>query len=87
MFLNITAVNLAVLFNCSPKHSSSHEHYYKVSEVQGEGKYQQPNERENVNNQSSLPATQQQQQKINTVNRRPEHIAEAWKSNMTITYA
>lgn len=71
MFQNWTAVSVVVLFNCSPKHSSSHEHYYKVSEVQGEGKYQQPNERENVNNQSSLPATQQQQQKINIVNRRP----------------
>lgn len=60
MFQKRTAVSLVVLFNCSPKHSSSHEHHYKVSEVQGEGKYQQPNERENVNNQSSLPANQQQ---------------------------
>lgn len=84
MFQNRTAVNLAVLFNCSPKHSSSHEHYYKVSEVQGEGKYQQANERENVNSQSSLPATQQQQQ-INIVNRRPQHFAEAWKDNINIT--
>lgn len=75
-----------MLFNCSPKHSSSHEHYYKVSEVQGEGKYQQPNERENVNNQSSLPATQQQQQ-INIVNRRPQHVAEAWNDNINITQA
>lgn len=62
--LSRNALSLLVLFSCSPKYSSSHEHYYKVSEVQGESKHQQPNERENVNNQSSLPATQPKKIKL-----------------------
>lgn len=62
LFLNRTAVSLLDPFNYSPKYSSSHKHYYEMSKVQGERKYHQPNEREDVNDQSGLPATQQQQQ-------------------------
>lgn len=64
LVLNRTAVSLLDPFNYSPKYSSSHKHYYEMSQVQGECEYHQPNEREDVNDQSGLPATQQQRNYI-----------------------